>query len=135
MTFWGGGASENYISQGFENTRQCAFTLAEVLITLGIIVAMTLPALIQRKQEKVTVTQLKKSYSLLQQVYDRMVYEIGSEPKDLGYQYENGFGCTAWVLFNENMDYLKCSGLDWDGKKVRQIKSGRERPLNDYSIT
>ena len=47
----------------------------------------------------------------------------------------NGTGCTAWVLFNENMDYLKCSGLDWDGKKVRQIKSGRERPLNDYSIT
>lgn len=27
----------------------------------------------------------------------------------------NGYGCTAWVLQNENMDYLKCSkDLGWD---------------------
>ena len=24
--------------------------------------------------------------------------------------------CAAWVLYNENMDYLHCTGLDWDGK-------------------
>ena len=29
----------------------------------------------------------------------------------------NGYGCTAWVLQNENLDYKKCSGLGWDGKK------------------
>lgn len=28
----------------------------------------------------------------------------------------NGAGCTAWVIYNENMDYLKCSDLSWDGK-------------------
>lgn len=28
----------------------------------------------------------------------------------------NGAGCTAWVLYNENMDYLHCSDLSWDGK-------------------
>ena len=27
-----------------------------------------------------------------------------------------GRGCTAWVIFNENMDYLKCSDLAWNGK-------------------
>jgi len=27
-----------------------------------------------------------------------------------------GEACTAWVLYNENMDYLKCSNLAWDGK-------------------
>ncbi len=27
-----------------------------------------------------------------------------------------GLGCTAWVIYNENMDYLKCSDLSWDGK-------------------
>ena len=40
-----------------------AFTLSEVLITLGIIgiiAAMTLPSLVGRYQEKVTVTRLKK---------------------------------------------------------------------------
>ncbi len=28
----------------------------------------------------------------------------------------NGYGCTAWVLQNENMDYLHCDDLSWDGK-------------------
>ena len=28
----------------------------------------------------------------------------------------NGFGCTAWVIYNENMDYLRCDDLSWDGK-------------------
>ena len=28
----------------------------------------------------------------------------------------NGYGCAAWVIFNENMDYLKCDGLSWAGK-------------------
>lgn len=47
-----------------------AFTLAEVLITLGIIgvvAAMTLPALVGNYKKKVTVTRLKKFYSTMQQ--------------------------------------------------------------------
>ncbi len=28
----------------------------------------------------------------------------------------NGYGCAAWVIYNENMDYLKCDGLSWSGK-------------------
>lgn len=28
----------------------------------------------------------------------------------------NMYACTAWVLYNENMDYLKCNDLSWDGK-------------------
>lgn len=28
----------------------------------------------------------------------------------------NGLGCTAWVIYNENLDYLKCPGtLSWTG--------------------
>lgn len=44
------------------------FTLAEVLITLGIIgvvVALTLPNLISNYQKKVTATKLKQTYSIL----------------------------------------------------------------------
>ena len=47
-----------------------AFTLAEILITLGIIgvvAAMTMPVLIENYKKKQTVTQLKKIYSALQQ--------------------------------------------------------------------
>jgi hypothetical protein len=25
-------------------------------------------------------------------------------------------GCAAWVIYNENMDYLHCDDLSWDGK-------------------
>ena len=28
----------------------------------------------------------------------------------------NGYGCAAWVIYNENMDYLHCDDLSWDGK-------------------
>lgn len=28
----------------------------------------------------------------------------------------SGLACTAWVLLNENMDYLHCNDLDWKGK-------------------
>ena len=28
----------------------------------------------------------------------------------------NGRSCTAWVIYNENMDYLHCNDLSWDGK-------------------
>ena len=47
-----------------------AFTLAEVLITLGIIgvvAAMTIPSLIQSYKEKATVTAVKQSYSIFAQ--------------------------------------------------------------------
>ena len=27
-----------------------------------------------------------------------------------------GWGCSAWLLVNKNMDYLKCNGLAWGGK-------------------
>jgi prepilin-type N-terminal cleavage/methylation domain-containing protein len=50
-------------------TKKAAFTLAEVLITLGIIgivAAMTLPTLIQNYQKKVIQNQLKKNYAILQ---------------------------------------------------------------------
>ena len=50
--------------------KQAAFTLAEVLITLGIIgvvAAMTLPVLIANHQKQVTIARLKKIYSVLSQ--------------------------------------------------------------------
>ena len=48
--------------------KKAAFTLAEVLITLGIIgivAAMTLPMLIAKYQKLVATTQLKRIYSIL----------------------------------------------------------------------
>ncbi len=50
------------------------FTLAEVLVTLGIlgvVAAVTMPTLIQGHQKKVYVTQLKKVYSEMEQAFLR----------------------------------------------------------------
>ena len=57
-----------------------AFTLAEVLITLGIIgvvAALTLPSLITKIQNKGYVEGLNKTYSVLQNVTDLIVSEEG----------------------------------------------------------
>ena len=60
--------------------RKTAFTLAEVLITLGIIgivAALTLPTLIANYQEKVWIKQFKTSYSILSQAYVQAYNDYG----------------------------------------------------------
>lgn len=61
-----------------------AFTLAEVLITLGIIgivAAMTLPTLINNSRNKELKTGLIKSYSILNQALDMYQAETGERLK------------------------------------------------------
>ena len=61
-------------------TNKQGFTLAEVLITLGIIgvvAAMTLPSLINNYKAKVLENQFKKSNSVLQQALKNSVFEMG----------------------------------------------------------
>ena len=60
--------------------KRAAFTLAEVLITLGIIgvvAALTLPTLIQNHQKQVCVTQLKKAYSNISNAYNQIANDEG----------------------------------------------------------
>ena len=93
---------------GANNTsKKVAFTLAEVLITLGIIgvvAAMTLPTLINNAQNKQLEVAFKKSYSALSQIAQRVALEDygGQIPDDalgesLGYyaKYLNGKRCTG----------------------------------------
>lgn len=78
-----------------------AFTLAEVLITLGIIgvvAAMTMPTLIQKYQEKATVTKVKKFYSMLSQAYQMAIVNNGS-PEE--------WGLTSEILLTNLQPYLK----------------------------
>ena len=61
--------------------KKSAFTLAEVLITLGVIgvvAALTMPSLITKYKEKETVVKLKKFYSIISQAYLRAVQENGT---------------------------------------------------------
>ena len=60
--------------------KKAAFTLAEVLITLGIIgvvAAITIPSFIANYQKHVTVVQLKKAYTVFSQALERSVQDNG----------------------------------------------------------
>ena len=60
--------------------KKLAFTLAEVLITLGIIgvvAALTLPTLIQKYQKQQAVTQLKATYTILAQAFEQAQADYG----------------------------------------------------------
>lgn len=65
------GLSENLTELQYEKFKNSAFTLAEVLITLGIIgivAAMTMPTLMAKHRKEVLKAEFKKTYSELQQI-------------------------------------------------------------------
>jgi len=60
--------------------RRAAFTLAEILITLaiiGIVAALTIPALVHKYEEKATITKVKKVYSVLSNALQLAYIEQG----------------------------------------------------------
>lgn len=61
--------------------KNVAFTLAEVLITLGIVgvvAALTIPSLISRYEKKVIVNQLKETSSIIQQAMKLYMTDMGT---------------------------------------------------------
>lgn len=100
-----------------------AFTLAEVLITLGIIgivAAMTLPILLNNSKSKENQALLKKAYSTLSQALVAMEYDLGESivPADSNdYTFVKDFK-TYFKLYS-SCNSSKCisseSGVDEDG--------------------
>ncbi|MBQ8460079.1 type II secretion system protein [bacterium] len=86
-----------------EVSRRVAFTLAEVLITIGIIgvvAAMTIPNLIQENQKRATVTKLQKGISVINQAY-KLSFDEQGEP-------ESAFDMGAEAYFKQYWQpYLK----------------------------
>ena len=81
---WNGTLPELATRSQFRNAdlhKKSAFTLAEVLITLGIIgvvAALTIPNIIKHYQNEVTVTKLQKAYSILNQAFRQSENDNGS---------------------------------------------------------
>ena len=76
MNYRGGGAPKNSSLRG----KKVGFTLAEVLITLGVIglvAAMTLPALINNNRNKALETAFKKNYSVISQALNMYYAQNG----------------------------------------------------------
>ena len=114
-----------------------AFTLAEVLITLGIIgivAAMTLPSLIQKQQEKIMINRLKKVYSELQQTYQSLYAEYGS-PANWGIGDNN----MRFVnLFASKMKFTKiCEPMHegcWYSGTIRKLDGRNDINLLTYNF-
>ena len=80
------------------------FTLAEVLITLviiGIIAAMTIPTLMNNTNKQEYVSRLKKAYSTLSQVTNRIIAEQGNPRGDIG-----GWATTSLAVYEMYKKYL-----------------------------
>jgi len=106
----------------FTLKKLAAFTLAEVLITLGIIgvvAAMTIPTLIQAQQKRKIEAVLKEDYSVIQQVmkfteYDDVSLDL-NVPDDLD-------GAKKW--FETFMQpHLKFSSVCYDSAGCWQAKN------------
>ena len=99
--------------------KELAFTLAEVLITLGIIgvvAAMTIPTLIENYQKNQTVTKLQHAISVINQAY-KLSYDDVGEPSvqesfDMGAE---KYFKTYWAPYLKVLTY--CSGYTVCGYK------------------
>ena len=81
-TFTNVNAKEGFppLGGGLGGNKNFAFTLAEVLITLGVIgvvAAMTLPSVITHFQKQKTVSQLKKAYTTISQALKMSIIDNG----------------------------------------------------------
>ena len=116
------------------NICQPAFTLAEVLITLGIIgivAAMTLPSLIANYQKKVYVTQLRKTISTIQQGVQKMMADDEVNTLEDTSKYSNMRTTSGECNSPNNPD---CEKYYEDfGKYFNIIKF--ESAKNDYKVS
>ena len=105
----------------FSLPQKPAFTLAEVLTTLGIIgivAAMTLPSLINKAERVILAQQFKKSYANLKNAINLVQAEYG-EPYEcyaLGYaDYHTDQCLEFWPAVLSKMKVIaKCDGIDYD---------------------
>lgn len=98
-----------------------AFTLAEVLVTLGIIgvvSALTLPTLIQNHNKKIITTRLKKFYSTINQAIllseqDKNIMRVDWRPSAFcSAGDKDNYSCTV-KFFNEYLkNYIKYTKIE-----------------------
>lgn len=122
-----------------------AFTLAEVLITLGIVgvvAAMTIPSLISNYQKNVYATRLKKAYTEINNVLIKMSEDAGcpgnlacaiNEPSSAQENYINvGDAFSSYFKINKNCGYQTSGCFSED---VSLYYDGRGTRSNYYTST
>ena len=97
-----------------------AFTLAEVLITLGIIgvvAAITLPSLTAKYQKQLMINQLKTAYSILSNALTLAKKDHGDYAYWTYYQNDKGSSVSSFEFTNKYIKpYIKNIALYSDNK-------------------
>ena len=107
MNFRGGGAPESKPL----TVKNKGFTMAEVLITLGIIgivAAMTIPAMLGNYRKKVVENKLKVTYSMISQALQKVqgIYGLDFVPDELSSSYENAnVNGYSWELSRDVFEH------------------------------
>ena len=107
------GSNSNQMLKQVQHDRlfkRAGFTLAEVLITLGIIgvvAAMTIPTLVSNYQKRAWTAQLQKSYAVMNQGFRRMLADEGVDllSQTDAFQSIDGNGC----FYGDNPDSAQCN--------------------------
>lgn len=92
-----------------KQNKNLGFTLAEVLITLGIIgvvAAMTIPILITEHQKRTTVTKLQRAISVINQAYKLSFDDVGEPTNAFDIKSEEYFK-TYWAPYIKVLTYCK----------------------------
>jgi len=118
------------LKQYFYNNKKPAFTLAEAMITIGligIVAAMTMPMLMTNYQKKVTLTQLKKVVHELNQAMKFAVADAKFEDLNYAqstYKFFKQYFTSIMVVSETTMEKVKARG-----KIYRQISGAEEKDL------
>ena len=102
------------------------FTLAEVLITLviiGVIAAMTIPTLMNNTNNQEYISRLKKAYSTMAQVTQRIISDEGMPQGSIG-----GWATSSEAVFNLYTKYL--SNAKICGKDITGCFEGTYKKMN-----
>ena len=122
--------------------RGAAFTLAEVLITLGIIgvvAALTLPTLISNYKNQVYVNKLKKMVSLLENGIRKAAADEDTDVKNSEfYKLFNAYSCESANVCDDRVEaiskYFKVLGSDTNNYKKNKIHGGEKSVLGNIIL-
>lgn len=124
-----------------------AFTLAEVLITLGIIgivSALTIPTLIAKYNERVLVSAAKRNYSIILNALDNWLAKNGTPKEYKLFWLSNSTNEKLVEEFAEEVKYLKickvqynvknCGG-SYDIRQYKKINDGKGQTTSENWVS
>ena len=122
-----------YCLSNLVSSQKAAFTLAEVLITLGIIgvvAALTIPTISRNIQQAVLKNQFKKFYSTFWQAVIGAQTKLGRPLKC--YYWEGGYPGDCKAVCTGYNEYGNCTG--WKCDNGESLPNGYNGPMTECSF-